>query len=251
MIRMKRPIALMVFTLFLSLSACEVVNNTGGGGYIDPYRRAWYDVYGNLCSSYSYPTAGCNFYSNGMKIIANEDPYFSGFNLYYDFWSFTDSFGFWRNYFGYAWLSPTGILYDQFGNALNETDASEQPSADVIASAAELEKSRSIGAGKVLAQKYALAESAGIRIAKTLQDWAVLGRSRARSQGDVADFSKRLYGVEYDRAAKAIRDAAQGSRGSLEILNQDVAAHWGTSPETSRKILTRWYREELESLGVK
>ena len=244
---------------FFSLTACEtvVVQNTssgysgGGGVYVDPYRHAWYDVYGNQCTYNGYPTAGCNFYSDGSKITASGDPYHSSFTLFYDYWTYTDSYGYRRDYQGYAWLSSSGILYDQYGNALNETDENESPSADVISIAADQEKKASTRAGKVLSQKYALAESAGISIAKTLQDWATLGRDRARSQADVADFSKRLYGVDYSRASRAIRDAALGDQGGIRELNVDVAAHWGTSPETSKAILSNWYKDELATLGVK
>jgi hypothetical protein len=261
--KLQRSSRLSIFTLGISLlafPACEtvVVQNSGGtypsgGGtvYVDPYRHAWYDVYGNQCTYNGYPTAGCNFYSDGSKITANGDPYHSSFTLFYDYWTYTDSWGYRRDYKGYAWLSSSGILYDQYGNALNETDEDSETSTDVISIAADQEKKAAIQAGKVLSQKYALAESAGVSIARTLQDWAVLGRSRARSPSDVADFSRRLYGVDYDKASKAIRNAALGDQTALRDLNVDVAAHWGTSPETSKTILSNWYKDELSALGVK
>lgn len=242
---------LLILTLF-SLTACETVIVQGGGGvYVDPYRRAWYDVYGNQCTSYGYPMAGCNFYADGSKITANQDPFASSRTLYFDYWTYTDSYGFRRDYMGYAWLSSTGILYDSFGNALNEMEDGSSQSADIIASAAEHEEASSRAAGRTLSQKYALAESAGVSIAKTLQDWAVLGRDRARTQADVEDFSKRLYGVNLSRATLAVKDAAKGNRQALTEVNIDVAAHWGTSPETSKQILSEWYREELARLGAK
>jgi hypothetical protein len=171
--------------------------------------------------------------------------------LYYDFWTYTDSYGYRRDYQGYAWLSNTGILYDDFGNALNELDQDAAQSADVISMAAEKEKQMATSVGKVFAQKYALAEEAGVSIAKTLQDWAVLGRDRARTDRDVSDFSQRLYGVSLDQAKTALVDAMKGNQDSLKELNVDVAAHWGTSPETSKEILSKWYKEELSQLGVK
>jgi hypothetical protein len=243
----------------MTLSACETVVVQGGGGtssggggyvYVDPYRHAWFDVYGNQCTSNGYPMAGCNFYSDGSKITSSGDPYYSNLTLYFDYWTYTDSYGYRRDYQGYAWLSNTGILYDQYGNALNELDETEQ-SADVISLAAQKEGKAAEHAGKVLSQKYALAEAAGVSIAKTLQDWAVIGRDRARTKNDVADFSKRLYGVELGRATRAIQDAAKGDRSALTELNIDVAAHWGTSPETSKEILSHWYKDELARVGVK
>ena len=84
----------------------------GGGAPVDPYKHAWYDVYGTQCVSYGYPLSGCNFYSNGAKISSSGDPYYASLTLYYDYWTYTDSYGYRRNYTGYAWLSTTGILYD-------------------------------------------------------------------------------------------------------------------------------------------
>ncbi len=232
----------------ISLTACHGTSGGYSSGSYDPYQRAWYDVYGNRCISYGYPMAGCNFYANGSKIRSSSDPYYGSMNLYYDFWSYTDSYGYYRTYVGYAWLSSSGILYDNYGNALNEMDGEGTLSADVIAQAAKQEKQIAIQVGKTFAQKYALAEETGIQIAKTLQDWAVLGRDRARNESDVADISKRLYGVNLDQAKIAIIEASKGNKSPLEQINIDVAAHWGTSPETSKEILTTWYKEELNEI---
>lgn len=241
----------------ISLTACETTVYSGGGGYstgggsggyVDPYKKAWYDVYGTRCINNGYPMAGCNFYANGSKITSNSDPYHSSMTLYYDYWSFTDSYGYYRTYTGYAWLSSTGILYDDYGNALNEQDSDAAQSADVIALAAKKEKEATNMVGKTFAQKYALAENTGVSIAKTLQDWAVLGRDRARTEDDVADISTRLYGVKLSKAKAALIEASKGNNGALDDVNVDVAAHWGTSPETSKEILTKWYKDELNQL---
>jgi len=245
--------AISLFTL----SACEVTTVQSGGGYdggggsSDPYQHAWYDVYGTQCTSYGYPMSGCNFYADGSKIMASEDPYYSSMTLYYDYWSYTDSYGYRQGYEGYAWLSSTGILYDEYGNALNEMDQDQAQSADVISQAAQKEEQMAQKVGKAFAQKYALAEDAGVSIAKTLQDWAVLGKDRARTESDVADFSQRLYGVSLDQAKSALVNALKGNKDSLDELNVDVAAHWGTSPETSKAILSQWYQDEMSQLGVK
>jgi hypothetical protein len=238
---------LTVLTLGLGLSACHGTGNTTI--YQDPYYRAWYDVYGYYCGD-GYPTAGCNFYADGSKILMSEDPYYrSGITLYNDYWTYTDSFGFRRSYLGFAWLSPSGILYDQFGNALNESE-SDSVSADVITAASEKERQIQTSAGKALAQKYALNEDRGIEISKTLQDWAKLGKDRARSDADVLDFSRRLFGVSGSRAESALAVAmTTRSLKAVEELNVDVAAHWGTTPEVSKRILQNWYRDESKALG--
>ncbi|MBU6152897.1 MAG: hypothetical protein KGP28_01220 [Bdellovibrionales bacterium] len=244
---MKRSIQYLITLLALGmgLSACRSTTTV----YQDPYYRAWYDVYGYYCGE-GYPTAGCNFYADGSKILMSEDPYYrSGVTLYNDYWTYTDSFGYRRSYLGFAWLSPSGILYDQFGNALNEADA-DAISADVITAAAEREMEIQASAGRALAQKYALNEARGIEISKTLQDWAKLGKDRARTEADIVDFSKRLFGVSASRAESALAVAmTTRSLKAVEELNVDVAAYWGTTPEVSKQILHQWYRDEAKALG--
>jgi hypothetical protein len=241
------------------LSACSggttVVTSGGGGGggggvvVVDPYYHAWYNVNGTYCTN-GYPLSGCNFYADGSKISANGDPYHNSMTLYYDYWTYTDSYGYGRSYTGYAWLSSTGILYDNYGNALNEMD-SDSASNDVIAAAAAQQDQVTKAVGKAFAAKYALAEDKGITISKTLQDWATLGKDRARTTADIADFSKRLYGLDANRTMGAFQAAlSTQSQQPLEELNVDVAAHWGTSPEVSKTILKSWYKDEVSAYGI-
>ncbi len=230
------------------VSACNVIVGGGGGTVYDPYYSAWYDVYGNYCGN-GYPSAGCNFYSDGTKITAGQDPYYANSFLTYDYWSYTDSYGFYREYMGYGWVSPSGILYDDYGNALNETDSEDQ-GRDVIVNVAKQEKSSAEKMGKNFAEKYALSAVNGVKIAGTLQDWAKIGRDRSRTNADVNQISKRLYGVDIVKAESAITKAALGDKTELEDVNADVAANWGTSPEVSKKILKTWYRDQLKQVGI-
>ncbi len=220
---------LTLATLLGSLSAC---NNATSN---DPYQSAWFDIYGHGCSQ-NIPSPGCNYYSNGMKIWMYQDPF------YYPGITFTNGF----------WYSPTGIIYDSFGNALNAQGENAEISADVIAQSATLEKQVAITAGKSFAQKYALAEDKGILISQTLQSWAILAKDRARTDADVSEYAKRLYGVELSRAKNAmILAATTQNQQPLEDLNVDVAAHWGTTPEVSKQILKAWYQQELSGYGIK
>ena len=206
--------------LFGSLTACVSSGNP------DPYQNAWYTVYGTACGNFQ-PRPGCDYYFNGMKIRDYQDPF------YYS-----------ANYSNGIWFSPTGIMYDEFGDALNEQKDNAEESADVIAQAALQEKQIAIAAGKDFAQKYALAEDKGILISQTLQSWAVLGADRARTDSDMNEVTIRIYGMDLNRVKSAMTKAG------LEELNVDVAAHWGTSPEVSKQILKRWYSQELASFGI-
>jgi hypothetical protein len=50
------------------------------------------------------------------------------------------------------------------------------------------------------------------------------------------------------QSALAIAAATRNLK-EVEELNVDIAAHWGTTPEVSKKILHQWYRDEARALG--
>jgi len=220
----------------------------GGGGYVAA--PAWYDVYGYYCGS--SPGPGCNFYGDGYQIIAQEDPYYYSNYYSYGTWSYYDSYGYPGLYIGYAWQSANGIIYDDYGYALNE-EKGDTSSKDLIADMSERENNVVSVVGENFAKKYALNAETGISIARTLNDYATLNKKqkRARTDKDIADFSQRLYGVTADKAQKALDDAKKGSAEGLEALNGEVAVHWGTNPETSKVILKSWYKNQLSEYNVK
>jgi hypothetical protein len=233
----------------VSVAAVGCGGGGGGGGVIigggDPIVQAWYDVYGYRCGS-GLPKPGCNFFADGAKIVDVEDPYFdTGYYLEKGTWYYVDSYGYERSYYGWAWLSDTGILYDEFGYALNESNGSA--GRDLIAKAAEQEEAMIQAVGKDFASKYALAEDKGVQIARTLSDWATLGKKRARTDADLADFTQRLYGISVEQAKTALESAKSGDLSALEGLNKEVASNWGTSPETSKEILKAWYKDEINA----
>jgi hypothetical protein len=239
---------LLVATSGLVTGCQTVATGTGGGGV---YIQAWYDVYGNHCGN-GTPGPGCNFYSDGYKITAGEDPFSSnGYMLNYNTYLYTDSYGYSQQYTGYGWVSTDGILYDDLGYALNSGE--DRDSRDMIGDVAAAEQAVVSKAGKDFAAKYALSEDAGVSIARTLNDWATLSKKekRARTEQDVADFSKRLYGVSVDKAQAALDAAKKGDQSGVLQINTDVATYWGTSPETSKAILKTWYKDQLAEAGVK
>ena len=231
-------------SVLLSAPGCVIVT-TG-----PTYQPAWYDVFGNVCGR-GDPSPGCNFYADGSKVRDYEDPYYASNAYYYGTYSYYDSFGYFSTYVGWAWMSPTGIIYDEYGHALNET-GSEGDSRDLIAEAATAEQKKVEEAGKEFAARYALAESAGIKIARTLTDWATLSKrqNRARTAEDVADFSKRLFGVSLSTAQNALDAAKAGNKTPVEAMNAEVAKHWGTDAETSKKILKNWFRDQAQGAGL-
>lgn len=252
----KLGLAVILGALALSASACRTTVigppiGGGGGYYPDPYYQVWYDVYGYSCGT-GQPRAGCNFYSDGSKILDYEDPYYYSHGQYLEYgtWEYTDSWGYYSWMTGYGWLSPTGILYDEYGYALNEQDSSGR-GRDWSGAVAEAEAASVKGASRSLVERFSgLHETQALRIAESLNEWATLGKSRTRTTADVAAFSERMFNVKVGDAVKAITQANKGDIEGLASLNDNIAQHWGTSPQTSKAILTTWYKaqwNELES----
>ncbi len=256
------------------LSACNA-----GGGSARPYdgqyrgvneamRSTWHNVYGEVCGINVHPSAGCNFYEDGTKISALNDTYRNAqqysdngcwpdcpdhvgdgnwesvYRLSNRLWEYTDPFGVRIGYQGWAWMSPTGIIYDANGVALNEQEAGV--GRDLMTSIAEGEEAMAQAAASRLSDQFALAEASSLRIARTLGDWATLGRKHGRTKKDLEDFSRRLYGVELNQATAVLsRFAATRDMADLEGLNEDIATAWGTDPEISKTVLLSWYGKFL------
>ncbi len=229
-----------------SFTGCETTVVSGGGGIvIDPVVYAWYDMYGHGCST-STPRPGCNFYYYSgelVKIMDFEDPYFTYdyYNLVYDYWTFYLN-GILYEYDGFAWLSPTGILYDEYGNALNQKKSRGR---NTVAEVAKQEANIVEGAGKEFAAKYSLSVDKGIQIARALNQWAKLGKERAKTEKDLAEFTSKVYGVDYSQVKKAILEAQAGEDKLLKQTVSEAAKNWGTSEENMKEVLKTWYRGQL------
>jgi hypothetical protein len=234
-----------IAALVLSISA--LLSGCGGGGSssYDPYYTAWYDVYGYVCG-HGAPSPGCNFYSNGLKIIDIEDPYFrNNYYLQADNWFYYDSYGVLRNYVGWAWKSPNGILYNDFGTALNNTDGQGR---DFSADVAQQEQNVVKSAGEFFAAKYGLDNDTALKAARVLKDWAYLGKDRARTEQDIADFTQRLYGLDFNKVKGALAEAQKGNKAGLQELVNETATNWSSTPETVTAILKTWYGSQMNQL---
>ena len=234
--------------LVLGILALSISLSTAGcGGSVnnDPYYHAWYDVYGSYCYT-GYPNAGCNYYNDTYYYYSGNSYYSSGYVLsYYDNYGYQNSYGYTQYYSGYGWHSSSGTFYDEYGYSLNEAGQTE--GRDLMADVAVKEKAKIIEAGKGLAAQHALSEVTGIEIATTLNSWATLGKNHGRTQADIADFSNRLFGISVEQVKPALAAAQQGDLNGLNSLNNDVATHWDTTPETSKEILMSWYKQEIAS----
>jgi len=239
--------------LALGGSGCNGGGSSGGSGgviIIDPVVYAWFDVYGHGCATASQgPRPGCNFYVYGsdlVKIMDFEDPYFEDYYWpEYDYWTYYLN-GVLYSYEGWAWLSPTGILYDDYGNALNKKKTSG--GRDIVRSVAAQEAKVVAKAGKDLAAKYNLSAAKGTQIARTLNDWAKIGKSRAKTEKDLAEFSQKLYGVDYLKVKKAVLSAMKGDKAAMKQTVAEAAKSWGTNEETMKQVLKNWYKGQVPGL---
>lgn len=241
--------------MLAGLAGCDGGSTSGGGGgggviIIDPVVYAWFDVYGNGCATAnSGPRPGCNYYAWGndlIKIMDFEDEYFDDYYWpEYDYWTYYLN-GVLYAYEGWAWLSPNGILYDDYGNALNKKKGSG--GRDMVRDVAKAEAKVVEKAGKEVAAKYGLSVSKGVQIARTLNDWSKIGKNRAKTEKDFAEFSQKLYGVDYTRVKKAVLSAMAGDKAAMKATVADAAKNWGTNEETMKQVLKNWYHGQVPGL---
>lgn len=241
--------SLIMAGALVGLSSCETVidggysGGTGSGGVVyDPIVYAWYDMYGNGCST-GNPRPGCNFYwynSKLVKIIDQEDPYFTAYyyNLTYDTYYYKLN-GVTYSFSGFAWVSPTGIIYNEYGNALNQRNTRGRDSA---AKVARQELKIVEQAGKEFAAKYSLSVEKGIQVARSLNEWSKLGRDRQKTEADLASFTEKLYGINYNSIKSALLEAQKGNTDAMRATVAQAAKNWGTNEETMKDILKNWYR---------
>lgn len=218
-------------------------SGTGTGTGVDPNIYAWFDLYGYGCATASAgPRPGCNYYwysGQLIKIMDFEDPYFNAYyyNLIYDYYTYYLN-GVLYEFTGWAWISPTGIIYDEYGNALNQRLGRGR---DVIADVATQEQEVVLEAGKNFAAKYSLSEEKGIQIARALNEWANIGKDRAKTEADFKEFSMKLYGIDYNQVKNAVMEAAAGNDAAINSTIAEAARNWGTSEETMKDVLKTWY----------
>lgn len=236
---------LLLPVALIGLAMTSMVGCGGGGGVVvDTYYAGWYDVYGARCGSLG---PGCNYYANGLKIIDIEDPYFSSsYLLEFGIWDYFDTYGFAATYVGWAWLSPTNVLYDDFGNALNEEKSEGR---NVVGDVAAKELKVINAAAKDVSAKFGLSQASGQSVAKLLNSWAVIGKDRARTDADVASFTQRLYGINVDTIKVALSDAQKGDMSGLENAASEIADRWGTTPEMVKEMQQNWFASQAKAYG--
>lgn len=210
--------------------------------YYDDYGyTGWYNTYGNTCGNLR---PGCNYWSDGLKIVDTEDPY------YYSNYSWNQYYSW---YYGQTvWESPSGLIYNQWGNCLNSANGGNVQ-RDLITVVSDVEQKTISDAAAGLAKKYSLSAETSLKVARTFNDWAKLGFNRGtkgRTAADLADFTKRLYGVDINKVGTAVLSASFGDNSSLNNTINEVAGNWNTNPETMKEILKDFHGQQLQEAGI-
>jgi hypothetical protein len=123
----------------------------------------------------------------------------------------------------------------------------EAESRDMITDIAQAEETLLASHGKHLADKYALSEDQGVRMARVLRDYQAL---QTRSGQDQADFAQRLYGIEPSRIVEAAGLAQAGETAKLERLVEQAARSFETTPENMKRIVRDLHGALLKDQGI-
>ncbi len=211
---------LLLVVASLGLTSCDSTT-TNDGLY-----HGWYSVYGEECGYNIQP--GCNYFSSGSKAMVYSDPFYFMYT-----WE--------QDSFSGLWFSPSGIIYTTGGFAINATEP--QMGRDLIAAISENEEAMIQKAGLRLAERFSLEDKVAVKVARTLNDWALLGFSRERTAADLADFTQRLYGIDFNRVGSALTKAALGDESEISTLVNEAAVNWKTTPENMREILDTFHAD--------
>ena len=173
---------------------------------------------------------------DGAKATYFDDPNIAP--LTYGTWSYTDVYGFLQYYTGYARATTDGVIYDENGNAINSVTAHGR---DALTNAAVAEHTAVNAAAQGLVAKYGLSADVSMSIATSLNDWALIGKSRKRTDQDLAEFSKRVTGLDINQVSAALEASQNGDSSAADQAMAKAAATWSTSPDTMKRIVSDWY----------
>ncbi len=194
---------------------------TGGGGYDDDgydsgYDSGWDDPWGN--NGGGYDDGG---YDDGG----------------YDDGGYDDG--------GYDDGGGGGCYTDKDGNSYCNSEGGR--SRDVMTQTAEDQEARLAEVGQDFAQRFGLSDEQGLKLARTTLDFHLI---KDRSASDLADFARRLYGVDPGQIVVAVGRAQLGDVAPLNELVEEAAVHFGTTPGNMKLIVKEFHGRALKDQGI-
>ena len=118
---------------------------------------------------------------------------------------------------------------------------------DLASEISDLEKYKLEKMTAFYSEKFSLSSSQSEKIAKNILDFDAL---TDRSSADVADFAKKLYGVNSKDIINAVSQAQFGEYESLDALIEKAAVNFKTSPKNMKAILNELHGQALRDGGI-
>jgi hypothetical protein len=143
----------------------------------------------------------------------------------------------WYDYWGYY---TCGYVY-------YNADGSVESSRDVVTDVATAQEQHVARVAEHFAEKFGLSEEQSLKLARTTEDFAVIEN---RSEQDLADFARRLYGVDPSEIVAAVGSAQAGNAAKLNSLVEEAAANFGTTTATMKEIVKTLHGNALAEQGI-
>lgn len=126
-------------------------------------------------------------------------------------------------------------------------DGIEFVSRDMITDASLAEDAKLSAQAKHYATQFSLSAEQGLKIARQLHHFESL---KSRSDADIAEFAKRLYGINPRSIIAAVGRAQAGDISELDKLTELAAKNFSTSPQNMKRIVRSLHGELLRSQGI-
>jgi hypothetical protein len=88
--------------------------------------------------------------------------------------------------------------------------------------------------GKAFSERFSLSIEQGTKLARAINDYNAI---QIRSAADVADFAQHLYGINPNRLISAAQKAQLGDNSELNILVNEAADNFRTTPSNMKNII--------------
>jgi DNA-binding MarR family transcriptional regulator len=149
------------------------------------------------------------------------------------------------SYYGGGYYYDDGYYYDyDYGYYYS----SESGSRDVLTDITERQQQRIAEVAEEFSTRFGLSEEQSLKLAQTTFDFEML---QNRSEQDLADFARRLYGVNPAEIASAVGRAQIGDSSKLQGLVNEAADHFGTTPATMKEIVKTFHGKALDEQGIR
>jgi hypothetical protein len=127
-------------------------------------------------------------------------------------------------------------------------DGTVETSRDVVTNVANADEERVNTVAQHYAEKFNLSEEQGLKLARTVNDYQML---QTRTEQDMANFARRLYGLNPSDIVSAVSAAQAGQSQQLNALINEAAANFNTTPSTMKEIVKTLHGKDLAAQGVR